>query len=72
MKEHRNLLLPAICVLYDKGRGDKSEFEDLASSGNNLIVIDHPDPKSAPMFLVNVATASTCVLVLNSDWCVYR
>jgi hypothetical protein len=67
MEEHSNLLLPAICVLYGKGRGDKGKFECFTSSGENVMVIDHPDPKLAPMFLVKVATGCRINVCSNSS-----
>jgi hypothetical protein len=59
VKQHQHLLLPAICVLYDKGRDDKAEFEQLISSGKHLMVIDHPATELAPKFLVKATGSST-------------
>jgi hypothetical protein len=64
VKQHQSLLLPAICVLYDKGRDDKSKFED-----EKLMVIDHPEPELAPKFLVS-SSSILHVLALILGWCV--
>jgi hypothetical protein len=58
VKQHQHLLLPAICVLYDKGCDDKAEFEQLSSPGENSMVIYHPDTELAPKFLVKVTGSS--------------
>jgi hypothetical protein len=58
VKQHQHLLFPAICILCDKGRNNKAQFEQLSSSGDHVMVIDHPDTELAPKFLVKETGSS--------------